>query len=144
MITVTANGLRLAGRSLGLSEETRRANERVVEYVERQLELNPDDVQTLLSGASALVELGERDRGLKWASRVLEASTDDALLLYNIGCVFSLAGDLEKAMDALEKSYAAGLADPDWMNNDSDLDPLRGFPRFDALMQQMDAETPSG
>jgi serine/threonine protein kinase/tetratricopeptide (TPR) repeat protein len=127
-------------RSLGQTDRLDAANRRIVELMEKHLEVNPDDLSALLSGASALVELGERQRGLEWGERVLEGSTEDALVLYNLGCTFSLAGELEKAIDALERSYAAGLADPEWMRNDSDLDHLRGHPRFEALIQKMETE----
>jgi len=127
-------------RSLGQGEKVAAANRRIVELMEKHLEINPDDLSALLSGASALVELGERQRGLEWGERVLEGSTEDALVLYNLGCTFSLARELEKAIDALERSYGAGLADPEWMRNDSDLDNLRGHPRFQALMQRMEEE----
>ncbi len=127
-------------RSLGQTDHLDAANRRIVELMEKHLEINPDDLSALLSGASALVELGEKQRGLEWGERVLEGSTEDALVLYNLGCTFSLAGESEKAIDALERSYKAGLADPEWMRNDSDLDNLRGHPRFEALMQRMEAE----
>jgi TolB-like protein/thioredoxin-like negative regulator of GroEL len=128
-------------RSLGQRDKLDDANRRIVELMEKHLEVNPDDLSALLSGASALVELGEKERGLEWGERVLEGATEDALVLYNLGCTFSLAGEVEKAVDALERSYEAGLADPEWMRNDSDLDNLRGHPRFEALMQRMEADT---
>jgi non-specific serine/threonine protein kinase len=126
-------------RSLGRTEDVKVANRRLVELVERHLELDPDDVDALVRGANALADLGERERGLEWVGRVLETGTDDALLLYNIGCFYSVAGEVGAALDALEKSYAAGLADPAWMRRDSDLDPLRQDPRFEDLLARMES-----
>jgi hypothetical protein len=40
-------------------------------------------------------------------------------------------------MDALERSYDAGLADPEWMEHDSDLDNVREHPRYRALVARM-------
>ena len=49
-----------------------------------------------------------------------------------------MAGAAEPALDALERSYEAGLADPDWMRQDSDLDNLRDLPRYKALVARME------
>ena len=45
------------------------------------------------------------------------------------------------ALDALEKSYAAGLADPEWMRQDSDLDNIRNHARYKELVKLMEAGT---
>jgi serine/threonine protein kinase/Flp pilus assembly protein TadD len=123
---------------LGREAEAKSANRRRVEVVERRLEFAPDDVPLLLDGASALAALGETRRSLEWASRILDRAGDDALVLYNLACLYSLAGEVSSAMDALERSYDAGLADPDWMKHDSDLDNIRNHPRYEDLLQRME------
>jgi serine/threonine protein kinase/TolB-like protein/Tfp pilus assembly protein PilF len=124
---------------LGREAAAAAANRQRVEVVERRLEFNPDDVPMLLDGASALAALGERQRSLEWASRILDKAGDDALVLYNLACLYSLAGEVTSALEALEKSYAAGLADPEWMEQDSDLDNIRHHPRYKELVKQMEA-----
>ena len=126
-------------RSLGRPKSVRSTSERRLALAERLLELDPDDVQVLLYGANALANLGERSRSLEWAERVLKAETDDALVLYNIACFYSIAGEADLAIQALEKSYEAGLADPEWMAQDSDLDSLRDLVRYKALVERMEA-----
>jgi adenylate cyclase len=124
---------------LGRQAAADAANRQRVEVVERRLEFNPDDVPMLLDGASALAALGERQRSLEWASRILDKAGDDALVLYNLACLYSLAGEVTSALESLEKSYAAGLADPEWMSQDSDLDNIRHHPRYKDLVKQMEA-----
>lgn len=58
---------------------------------------------------------------------------------YHYGTVAFAAGELGSAMDALERSYEAGLADPDWMREDLDLDNVRDHPRYRALVDRMEA-----
>ena len=127
-------------RSLGREKDSIAASERRLVLAEKRLELHPEDVYTLLDGAYSLADLGKRERSLEWAARVLEAQTDDGLILYNLACFFSIAGEIEPALDALERSYEAGLSDPDWMAQDSDLDNLRDQPRYKALVARMEAD----
>jgi serine/threonine protein kinase/TolB-like protein/Tfp pilus assembly protein PilF len=124
---------------LGRGGAAAAANRQRVEVVERRLEFNPDDVPMLLDGASALAALGERQRSLEWASRILDKAGDDALVLYNLSCLYSLAGEVTSALDALEQSYEAGLADPEWMEQDSDLDNIRNHSRYKELVQRMES-----
>jgi tetratricopeptide (TPR) repeat protein len=124
---------------LGREADAQAANRKRVEVVERRLEFDPDDVPLLLDGASALAALGETRRSLEWAGRILDRAEDDALVLYNLACLYSLAGEVSSAIDALERSYRAGLADPDWMEQDSDLDNIRDHPRYKTLVKEMRA-----
>jgi TolB-like protein/Tfp pilus assembly protein PilF len=126
---------------LGREGAAAAANRQRVEVVERRLEFNPDDVPMLLDGAAALAALGERQRSLEWASRILDKAGDDALVLYNLACLYSLAGEVTSALEALEKSYEAGLADPEWMRQDSDLDNIRQHARYKELVKRMEAGT---
>ena len=58
--------------------------------------------------------------------------------LYNLACAYALTGRTEDAMKALEESRAAGfdLAEP--LRSDSDLDSLRGDPRFEQFLADID------
>jgi adenylate cyclase len=59
------------------------------------------------------------------------------MLLYNVGCIYSLLGDLEPAMDALENAAAGGLRQRGWYEHDSNLDALRGEARFKKLIRSL-------
>jgi tetratricopeptide (TPR) repeat protein len=52
----------------------------------------------------------------------------DELTLYNLACAYSLDGQLEKALDALEESIKAGFNDYRHMEGDPDLKALRTQP----------------
>ena len=45
-------------------------------------------------------------------------------------------GEIEQALDCLEKCIRKGMAEVDWMMNDSDQDNLRDHPRFQALLKK--------
>jgi adenylate cyclase len=78
--------------------------------------------------------LGQQEKGLRWVERALASDPDDALNLYNVACTFATMGDNEKALDCLERSIKKGMTHVDWITHDTDLDPLRGDPRFKALL----------
>ena len=56
------------------------------------------------------------------------------LAVYNVACGFAVLGEVERAIDCLERCYQMGFAHHDWIRNDPDLDSLRQHPRFQALL----------
>ena len=82
------------------------------------------------------LESGQTEKGMEWLERAKSSQSSDALNLYNVACVYSTIGEVEEALDCLEKSVRKGMAEVDWMMNDSDLDNLREHPRFKALIPE--------
>lgn len=124
-------------QELGRLEDARKARERGVALVAKRIDLNPDDARALYMGANGLIALGQREKGLDWARRARRIDPDDPMVLYNLGCIHALAGDHEEAIDCLERAAAGGLLQKGWYEHDGDLDPLRGHPRFKALLERM-------
>jgi len=125
--------------SLGRESDAENARRRGVRIAESRLSLNPDDVRALYMGANGLVALGETKRGLEWARQALEMDPDDPMVLYNVACIQSLAGSAEESLDSLEMAVKAGLTQREWIENDSNLDPLRNHPRYLDLMKLLDS-----
>ena len=48
-----------------------------------------------------------------------------------------MAGEPETAIETLERAVDRGLTQRGWFENDSNLDPLRGLPRFQALLDRL-------
>jgi TolB-like protein/Tfp pilus assembly protein PilF len=122
---------------LGNPEAARSARLRGIELAEQHVSLNPDDVRAHYMAANGMAALGQNQRAREWAERALALRPDDAMLLYNVGCIFSLLGCVEPAVECLEKAFRHGLRNKGWYENDSNLDPLRDHPRFEALMRQL-------
>ena len=125
-------------RVLGRHEDARNAYITKLESVEKHLELNPDDWSERLFGANALLALGETERAFAWASEIRDSGTNDALILYNLACIYSMAGDVESSLELLERAIDAGDRDPAWWRQDTDLDNVRRDPRFDELLERME------
>jgi adenylate cyclase len=105
---------------------------------EERLRLSPDDVRARYLGANALVALGERAKGLQWARAAQALDPDEPMLLYNVGCIFAMAGQGEEALDCLERAARSeGIAQREWFENDSNLDSLREEPRFQAILDSL-------
>ena len=113
------------------------ANRLGMELAEKAILLNPEDARACYMGAGAMVRLGQRDRGLKWANRALALDPDDPAILYNVSCTYAWLGKIDEAIDCLERTVRIGASYRTWMENDSDLDPLRGHPRFLSLLESL-------
>jgi len=122
---------------LGRSEQAGVARRRGIELAAEHLKLNPDDARARYMGANGLVALGEREQGLAWAAEALALEPDDPMLLFNVACVYSLAGERARALDCLERAVQVGLAQRGWLEHDSNLDTIRDEPRFRALMTRL-------
>ena len=124
--------------SMGASRERVEAAARnTLEIVESRIELNPDDARAYYFGATSLIELGQRERGLEWGRKALDIDPGDPLIAYNVACVFSTAGEHEEAVELLEKAVDNGFGYKEWIEHDSDFEPLRGHPRYQALLDRM-------
>ncbi len=108
-----------------------------IALAECHLELNPGDARALYMAANGLAALGDSARSRRYAERSLAISPEDPMLLYNVGCIFSLLGLSDPALDCLEKAVRAGLTQRGWFAHDSNLDPLRPLPRFQTLLSSL-------
>ncbi|MGH7548730.1 MAG: protein kinase domain-containing protein [Gemmatimonadales bacterium] len=119
--------------SLGRTADAHAALSRGLQVAEKHLELNPDDARALVLGATAWIQLGDNERGLEWARRAYAMDQEDPGILYNVACAYALRGLTDEAIGCLEKAIQNGFGHREWLENDSDLDSLRGDPRFQAL-----------
>jgi non-specific serine/threonine protein kinase len=122
----------------GRHEEAATSRRRGIAIAEEHLALNPDDVRALYMGANGLVALGEIEKGLEWARRALALEPDDPMVIYNVACIYSLAGQAGAALDCIERAVDAGLTQRGWLEHDSNLDLIRGDPRFQALLKRLE------
>ena len=121
---------------LGLSAEAEAAGRHGFERAEAEIQLRPENVRAAYLGAGYLVAVGQRSRALEWISRALSMEPDDFLTQYNAACVYSRLGEIDQAIDLLERALPNAHSEiKGWVQHDSDLDPLRSHPRFQALLE---------
>lgn len=127
--------LMTAYRSLGRMVDTENWARLGLQRAERALNLNPENSGPAHRGALALAHLGDAARARDWAARALAIDPDDIVAQYNLACVHSVLGDVDKAIDLLERLLPnSSVYHIKWFNNDSDLDNIRHDPRFQKLL----------
>jgi TolB-like protein/Tfp pilus assembly protein PilF len=119
----------------GRPEDQRATGERALKIIRHHLELYPDDVRAHYLGAGALIINGKLAEGRAWLEQSLE--TDDPSVYYNVACGFMQLGEPERALDCLSRAVDAGFAHREWAANDPELAPLKGDPRFEAILNRM-------
>ena len=120
---------------LGETEKALQAAKDGVRTATLYVEQHPDNSRAWMLGAGAYLYLGEKEKAMQYAEAAVQADPDSGATRYNGACMYARAGEIEKALDELE--LAIEFQDPDWLDNDADLDPLRDEPRFKALMAKI-------
>jgi TolB-like protein/Flp pilus assembly protein TadD len=122
--------------SLGRPRDKVESARRGIAAAREHLKCHPDDVRAMYLLAGALVVVGEPDQGRELAEKALFFSPDSPPdVLYNCACTFAQLGEIERALDCLERMNLAALANRDWVEHDSDLKSLHGHPRFQKLLE---------
>jgi len=122
---------------LGRRDEALDAARHGLKVADAHLELNPDDARAWYLSAAALMRLGQREQAMERARRASAIDSEDSAVLYNLGCLYALAGSADEALHHLDKAIQNGFGQREWVENDSDWDSIRGEPRFQALLRKL-------
>ncbi len=122
---------------LGLTERAQVAYGQATRRAEQRVRYSPEDGRSWYLGAQSLLALGEKERAIRWAERAFRLQPDDPYTVYGIACFYSQLGHLESGVSYLEKAVAAGFGHRRWIENDTDLDPIKSLPRFVTLMEEL-------
>jgi len=119
--------------ALGKDDAVRNVIQQRIELLESHLKTVPEDARgrTLLATDYAFVgrpEDAERD-----ATFAMTLRPNDAMVMYNVACVFSKLGKKVEALDAVKKAWEAGFKDRSWARRDPDLAILHDDPEFQKL-----------
>jgi len=122
--------LSTAFEDLNREEEWKKANEHAIDIVRSHLDLNPDDARALYLGAGNLIQADEPEEALQWLKKAVSIDPNETSVLYNATCIYSLLGMIDEALNYFEQTIESGYTSREWIDNDSDLDPIRDHPRF--------------
>ncbi len=121
-------------RELGRIKEADETDRLAIEVIEEHLQLNPDDARAYYMGASCWASVMKPETAREWINRALELDPDDAVVRYGVGCNQARLGDVDEALDNLERAVQLGFGYREWIANDSDWLQLRDHPRFLAVL----------
>ncbi|MDP9422034.1 MAG: adenylate/guanylate cyclase domain-containing protein [Pseudomonadota bacterium] len=127
-------------RGLGRTEEGIPYARMGLKRAEEALRKYPESSRPAQLGATALASLGEREEAKRWMERALAIDPDDTHIRYNAACMWAQLGEFDRAFDLLEQwAEHVGHENKDWMLHDPDLDSLRNLPRYERLIDLIDA-----
>jgi adenylate cyclase len=127
-----------AYKSLGRERDAQVAAGKGVELAERELALHPEDSRPAQLGAGALFELGDKVRAREWTARVLAIDPDDPVAQYNSACSFSRLGEVNTALDLLERCLPnLGHEKVNWSKYDAELEAARRDQRYTKILEQL-------
>jgi adenylate cyclase len=123
--------------SKGDVESARKSARAAMARVEAVIAAEPDHGRALGYGAGLLANLGEKERAMEWIERGTLLDPDNTILHFNFVCALSRMGEIEAAIDLLSSViFKASKGWLNWLDKDTDLDPLRDQPRFVEVVRQ--------
>ncbi len=125
--------IRNALGALGKVEAQLKMYQREIEVFEAHLRKVPEDARArvLLGGHYAALQRPED--AVREGNLAMTLRPDDAIIMYNVACLFSNLRKKPEAMRALRKAWEGGFTDPQWARQDPDLNFLHDDPEFDRL-----------
>ncbi|MDP9268415.1 MAG: protein kinase [Acidobacteriota bacterium] len=121
---------------MGQTERAHTVAVRHATVLERQLELNPDDVRARILLAARFAELQRGDEAVQHLQVAAALRPNDTNVLYNAACTYGLLQRKREALDALKQALDAGFGNHDWAARDPDLTCLHNDPEFLALLKR--------
>jgi len=125
-----ANALMLLGRR----EEAERVDLRLIDALERQLELVPDDVRARILLSNRYAGMKRADDATRHLETAVALRPGDSNVLYNAACTYGLLGMKPQAYDTFRKAVEAGYGNKEWAARDTDLACLHDMPEFRSLV----------
>ena len=125
----------------GDAEGAKRASRRALARCEMAVAADPGNGTAMSFLVSALATLGEFERVHDWIERGNLLDPDNLNMRYNFACMMlTNLGEKERALELLAPTFETCRADSlNWVRTDPDMDPLRGDPRFQAMVAAAEA-----
>jgi|SRR5262245_35669729 len=110
-----------------------------IEFFERILSRDPNQVEVLLNLGELFTEKGCHRRALQVDLRLAQLRPRCPTVMYNLACSHALLKHEREALAALRQAVGLGYSDLDYLINDPDLASLRALPEFNRIVADMAA-----
>lgn len=120
-----------------LSRTLQRDLDTRIEFMEGIVRRDPNYVDALQLLGDDYTQRGRFPEGLQVDERLASLEPQNSLVFYNLACSYSLTGQFDRAVAALEKALSLGYRDFAWLAKDPDLKKLRAQPAYVALKEKI-------
>jgi tetratricopeptide (TPR) repeat protein len=125
----------LRGESLRALERHQEA----LDHLERASALQADHVGLLMALAWCYKRTGQLPKAITATERAYRAEPKEAVLLYNLACYWSLAGNKTQALSWLGRALRMEKSLRKLIDDEPDFDPLRADADFQMILRAVDA-----
>ncbi|MDP2938645.1 MAG: hypothetical protein Q8O13_00970 [Candidatus Omnitrophota bacterium] len=108
-----------------------------IQFYEGVLNKKPNFIQALFALGDSYTKRGFFEKGLAIDKRLTCLKPEEPIVWYNLACSYALLNDIDKSLEALNKSINLGYNDFDFMLRDPDLKNLQKDSRFVNLIASL-------
>jgi hypothetical protein len=119
-----------SGAKKKLSREQQRELDVKIGFMEGVVRRDPGYVEALQVLGDDYTRRGKFIAGLKVDEQLSHLRPGDPMVQYNLACSYSLTGNFNQAVAALERALNLGYRDFKWLDQDPDLIDLRQHPLY--------------
>ena len=119
--------------AIGKQEALRNTRQRMAVALENHLKQVPEDARARILLAAQYAAMDRVEDSIRETNFAVALRPNEATVLYNAACVFSVLKRKSEAMEALKKAWNAGFKDAEWARRDSELSLLYGDSEFEQL-----------
>lgn len=126
-------------RLRGLILRSQERHEEALGDLERAHQLQPEHIDVLMALAWCYKRTNQLARSIEATQAAHAVQPEEPILLYNLACYHSLAGDSELALSWLARAFRMSPGLVSLVAGESDFDPLRDDSRFHELLRMVQA-----
>jgi len=101
-----------------------------ISFLEGLVRRDPQCVEALQMLGDYYSQRGNHDHSLRVDQQLAQLQPRNPMVFYNLACGHSMNGEVDRAVEALEKALALGYRDFKWLAKDPDLHQLRQHPLY--------------
>jgi non-specific serine/threonine protein kinase len=128
---------------MGKEAAKRKMVERRIAALQSHLKHVPEDARARIVLGADYAEVGKEKEAMAELNLAVTLRANEASILYNVACVYSLLKKKTEALDALRQAWEAGSKDAVWARRDPDLLLLHGDPEFERMYPEKSGATPT-
>ncbi len=111
-----------------------------ISFYESVLKKDPKFVEVIELLGGLYTRAGRIDDGLKMDRKLVRLRPGNPVVHYNLACSLALKRRLKDALTVLTKAVELGYRDIKWVQEDPDLENLRGHPSYQRLLDDLNAK----